>query len=333
MNSRQRVLTALQVGQPDRVPFMEGSIDRGLQVQIMQREDFTPFELADTLGLDALGVDFLPPLFAAKVVLGDREYLTSGMLDSDEDLSLMQFPDPDDPALYTSARRLVDENRGERAIFARIRLGASPLLLSMGLENFSYALVDNPALVEKVFAAFNDWTIRVVSHLRDVGVDFVWNFDDLAYKTGPMISPRTFRKVFMPGLSRVAHAIRATGLPWVFHSDGNLMLILDDLLTLGMDGLHPIEPGAMDIHLLKQQYGRRLCLVGNIDLHHTLTQGRPEEVEREVRDRIDDIGRGGGYIISSANSLTSYCLLPNVLAMRDAIARYGWYSRTDTQPS
>ncbi|MFH1929654.1 MAG: uroporphyrinogen decarboxylase family protein, partial [Chloroflexota bacterium] len=64
---------------------------------------------------------------------------------------------------------------------------------------------------------------------------------------------------------------------------------------------------------------------GNIDLHYTLTRGTPAEVEAEVRDRIERVGRGGGYIISSANSITSYCKLENVLAMRDAVARYGWY--------
>lgn len=84
----------------------------------------------------------------------------------------------------------------------------------------------------------------------------------------------------------------------------------------------------MDIEALKQEIGHRVCLVGNIDLHYTLTQGTPQEVEDEVRRRIEVVGRGGGYMISSANSITSYCKLENVRAMVDAIRRYGVYGES-----
>ena len=97
----------------------------------------------------------------------------------------------------------------------------------------------------------------------------------MAYKTGPMFSPTGFREYFLPHLQRVAAVIQGEGLPWIVHSDGNLMLLLDDLLTLGFDGLHPLEPGPMDIEAVKRDYGQRLCLVGNIDLHYTLTRGHP----------------------------------------------------------
>jgi uroporphyrinogen decarboxylase len=65
-------------------------------------------------------------------------------------------------------------------------------------------------------------------------------------------------------------AIKNEGLSWIFHSDGDLMLLPDDLLTLGFDGLHPLEPGPMDIVAVKERYGHRLCLIGNIDLHYLL---------------------------------------------------------------
>jgi len=103
------------------------------------------------------------------------------------------------------------------------------------------------------------------------------------------------------------------------------MPILDELLSLGMNGLNPIEPGAMDIELMKEKYGDRLCLIGNINLHHTLTVGTPVEVESEVRERISKIGKNGGYIIASSNSITDYCRPENVLALRDAIIKYRDY--------
>ena len=87
-------------------------------------------------------------------------------------------------------------------------------------------------------------------------------------------------------------------IPWIYHSDGNLLPLLDDLLTLGMNGLANIEPNAMNIVELKKKYGRRICLVGNIDLHYTLTQGTAEETEAEVKKRIEEVGPDGGYILA-----------------------------------
>jgi uroporphyrinogen decarboxylase len=81
----------------------------------------------------------------------------------------------------------------------------------------------------------------------------------------------------------------------------------------------------MDIAEVKKRYGGRICLMGNIDLHYTLTRGTPEETEAEVKRRIEEVGPGGGYILASANSLTAYCKPENVLAMNRALLKYGAY--------
>ena len=329
MNSRERVLAALRREQPDRVPFVEGGIDPPLQRALMGRADFLPEELNERIGLDNLMVDFLPPIVGIHEVHDGINFLAKPLLLTRADLDLLVFPDPEDPALYRAAEALVKRNQGRYAVAAKMRMGASPLLMSMGLEAFSYALADDPGLIDTILGRYADWTIAVVRHLRAVGVDLVWTFDDMAYRTGPMFSPRIFRTVFMPHLRRVADAIKGAGLPWIVHSDGNLMPILDDLLTLGFEGLHPLEPGPMDIEAVKQAYGHRVCLVGNIDLHYTLTQGTPAEVEAEVKQRIATIGKGGGYMISSANSITSYCKVENVWAMVNAIRTYAPYATTD----
>jgi uroporphyrinogen decarboxylase len=114
-------------------------------------------------------------------------------------------------------------------------------------------------------------------------------------------------------------------IPWVFHSDGDLNLVFEDLLTLGMDGINPFEPPIMDIAAIKKKYGQKICLWGNIDLVYTLTMGTPEEVDEEVRQRIREIGPGGGYICASANSITPYCKKENIYAMLNAIKKYGAY--------
>ncbi len=81
----------------------------------------------------------------------------------------------------------------------------------------------------------------------------------------------------------------------------------------------------MDIKTVKEKYGIRVCLWGNIDLVYTLTRGTPEEVEAEVKQRIKEVGQGGGYILGSANSITDYCKVENVIAMAKAVKKYGKY--------
>jgi uroporphyrinogen decarboxylase len=81
----------------------------------------------------------------------------------------------------------------------------------------------------------------------------------------------------------------------------------------------------MDIAAIKKKYGHKLCLWGNIDLNYTLTQGTPEEVDAEVKQRIRDVAPGGGYICASANSIMPSCKKENIHAMLKAIKKYGKY--------
>jgi len=209
-----------------------------------------------------------------------------------------------------------------KALCITTRMGVSNTYLSMGIEHFSLQLYENRDFVLKMMDIFIDWACKAVKKINELGFDFMIIPEDLAWKQGPMFSPKMFRELFLPRMKKVAENIK---IPWIYHSDGNLMPILDDLLTLGMNGLANIEPNAMDINELKKKYGRRVCLVGNIDLHYTLTQGTPEETEAEVKKRIQEVGKGGGYILASSNSLTGYCKPENVLAMHRALLKYGNY--------
>ena len=113
-------------------------------------------------------------------------------------------------------------------------------------------------------------------------------------------------------------------IPWVVHTDGNILPFLDDLLTLGIAGLHPIEKGAMDIGVIKRSYGNQVCLLGNVDLN-ILGMGTAQDVDAEVRELIREVAPGGGYIVTSGNSLAAYLRPENVFALADAVQRYGDY--------
>lgn len=322
MTGKQRVLMALNLEQPDRVPFMDMVVPR-MQKAIMGTDDFDLVELAHKLNMDAIWYDFFPPVFARKQMQDGMEIVLDGLIKSRKDLSLIQLPDPHDPAFYDGAKKFIEKyGNSDLALCGRIRLGVSSSLLSMGMEGFSYALADDPGFVEEVLHIYAEWCGVVIEHLNGIGFDYYWSCDDIAYKAGPMMSPTTFRELFLPKMRKASQQIK---LPWIYHSDGNITPVLDDLLTLGMNAIHPLEPGAMDITEIKAKYGQRVCLVGNIDLHYTLTQGTAEEVEAEVKQRIRDIAPGGGYILSSANSIPHYVKPENLIAMADAVVKYGKY--------
>jgi uroporphyrinogen decarboxylase len=92
-----------------------------------------------------------------------------------------------------------------------------------------------------------------------------------------------------------------------------------------MNAMNPFEPPCMNLKEAKQKWGDRICLWGNIDLVNTLPYGTVDEVEAEVKQRIEDAGKGGGYICATANSITNFCKMENVLAMTAAVRKHGVY--------
>jgi len=360
MIPRERVLTALKRGQPDKVPWMENDVEEEIQIKLMGgRTDFTPGELCRTLGMDGFGYhfpsggeahdgqavqttgltgkeawyyptsvtfDFTPPWIAemGTDATTGRTYIKRGLLTDRDSLKLFDefMPDPDHPARYERVAQWLEEYREDFAVFSRIRLGSASTFECMGLDVFSIMMYDDPDLVKEIHLRFSEWSARVVQNLNKLDIDLIWANDDHADNKAPWINLEMWDEFFRPYQQMVADEMKK---PWIFHSDGNLFPILDGLVTLGMSAIHPVQPAAMDIKKLKDQYGDRVCIVGNIDLDYTLPTGTAEEVEAEVKDRLERIGEGGGYIISSANSITNYCKPENVQVMADTIRKYGHY--------
>jgi uroporphyrinogen-III decarboxylase len=140
-----------------------------------------------------------------------------------------------------------------------------------------------------------------------------------------MISPRLFREYELPRLRAVVDIAKRHGIPVIKHSDGNLYPILDDIIGTGITALHPIEPGAMDLKVVKERYGKKVCLAGNVDCRYVLPFGDEAAVRRDVRRCIDQGGEGGGYILTSSNSIHADVKPENVLTMVNEARKYGRY--------
>jgi len=137
--------------------------------------------------------------------------------------------------------------------------------------------------------------------MRKIGA--FWYGDDLAYTEGMMVAPKTYRQYLLPWLEELFGIARKAKMPVVMHTDGDVRLLIDDLIGIGLNALHPIEPKAMDIYQLKEKYQGKLCLIGNLDMAGCLGRGTPEQVREEVREHIRRLAKGGGYAVGSSNSV------------------------------
>ena len=344
LTPRERVLAVLRREIPDRVPWMEGLIQNGIASAVCGEPILVDWPVAPdgfptqsgaqlaegqkavnrALGKDNIQFSAFAPIFAHKMEKADDGspvLVGDGIIRTREDFDTQfRLPSPDDSGFVEKAREFVAHKEDYCAV-ACVRLGIGATLLSMGIEAFSYAMADDPQLIVDVHDAYADWTAQVVPVLEEVGFDIIWAFDDVAFNSGPVFSPRFYVEHILPKERAVTSTF---SLPLITHSDGDMTPLLDPWLQLGQAAIHPIQPDVMDIHAVKADYGDRVCLVGNIFMND-LVHKEPADIEAQVRERIETIGKEGGYIISSSNSLTDDMKPENVRAMSDAIRKYGVY--------
>lgn len=195
----------------------------------------------------------------------------------------------------------------------------------MGFNHFGLSLVLDEQLVADVFTQVARIQLRGLEKiLTRPYVGGVWVVDDLAFGNGPIISPQAFRDHVFPWYRRMAEQCHEHGLLFLFHSDGNLMRLMDDLIDLGVDVLQPIDPSCMDILRVKETYGDRLCLAGNVS-NELLRSGQTQEVEDRVKVLLRQVAPGGGFCLGSGNSVPSWAKFENYMIMRETNERYGKY--------
>jgi uroporphyrinogen decarboxylase len=194
-----------------------------------------------------------------------------------------------------------------------------------GIDKLTYDIYRNPDFAKRLIRVVADTNYEIAKHMLNRGIDLFIAADDIADNRSPFFPPRIFREFFFPYLKRLIDECHRRGIPFMIHSDGKLSPILDDLVSMGIDGLHPIDPGAMNLAEVKRKYGDKIFLRGNVDCTHMLPYGNEAEVRRKVRRCIDEAGEGGGFILSDSNSMHSNVKTENILIMIDEGRKYGRY--------
>lgn len=317
MTGYQRFMTALRRQQPDRVPIWELLVNRPV-IEKMYGPDCSYLDFAEKENLDGVcvaenirqtPVDDNHFYDEWGILWGygkaDAPYPAQHPIRSEADLDRLVPPDPEADHRLTTLEEAVRRFKGEKAI---VFLGHDAYEFSANLRGMDNLLMDyalNPDLAHRLARVVVDYKKRVIERALEVGADVALTGDDYAYRHAPMMSPAHFREFILPYLKEIVDLAHAKGFPYIKHTDGNIWSILDMMVEeAGIDGIDPIEPIAgMDIGRMKQQYGDRVCLCGNVDCTVVLTRGPKELVIEAVKETIAKASVGGGHIMASSNSI------------------------------
>jgi uroporphyrinogen decarboxylase len=189
-----------------------------------------------------------------------------------------------------------------------------------GYEEFLMDLADKPEWCEFILDRFTRRNLQIAAAAARAGVDYIITGDDVASQKNMMFSAQTWRRLMKVRWAKVcaeARRIKPDIQIW-YHSDGNIMEIIPDLIEIGVTILNPVQPECLNPQEVKKQYGKHLVLDGTIGTQSTMPFSGSEEVKRVVRERKETLGFDGGLILSPTHILEPEVPLENIAAFVDA---------------
>jgi len=349
MTKKERVALAINHKEPDKVPKGEIAIDDSLTRKLIgagRHDQLGPLgsELAarELLNMDIAFVNDFPvkvvgqteegydiiqgPFGNQMVDNGKSSHNFKPLVDDIEDADNYDVPDMN--WCPTEKLDFYKEN-SDMYLVAQIGGPASNVYLCMGMEDYMVYSLTNTKEIGIIAERIMEYEIERAKTFLDHGADAILIADDIAFNSGPFLPPAIMDQIVYPYLKWAVNEIKKyKDVPVFMHTDGYIYDVMDKIIECGFDGLQSLQPSSgMDIAKIKANYGKDLCLMGNIDLDYLLTFGSPQEVEDEVKRVIDIAAPGGGFILSSCNILVDIVKPENALAMYNCAEKYGIYGR------
>lgn len=330
MKPRERIVTALDHREPDRVPRFEIWLDNDGLVDQVGDGDLQRAHV--NLGLDCIMLpNQNPPTTNA---WGDgldewgrvwkNGWYAGGVVETEEDLKRYSPPlEYADEHFDAPKTEEVMELYPDHCFIYGSHIGPfTAAYMAMGMERFFRALLRKPAVVHAVLEARTEWCMAMFQRAATLGADILVLGDDAGTNMGPMISAEMWREFVLPHHRRI---VEEAGAPVIWHSDGDILPLLPMAVEAGFVGVHSLEPNAgMDLAQVKREFGDELALVGNVD-PAVLCSEDLKAVHGEVRRCMEEGAPGGGYLFGSANSIFTGMNIAAVVEMFRYAAEIGSY--------
>jgi len=229
---------------------------------------------------------------------------------------------------WKQAEYIMEKCGRDMFVMAVVEIDFPPM--SMGALNgviFLEAMAIYPELCERYLDYRLKKGIKFVEKYARLGVDCIFDGEDLAGSGGPLFSPKDYMSFYAPRFQKLSEEIHKNNMLYLRHTDGNIMLFADEfLLQSGFDGYQSIDPSAgMDLKFIKEKYGNKITLMGNVDCATALHLGTKEDVIKDTLRVIKSAAKGGGLIVSSSNTIHSSIPTKNYMQMLETVRKYGKY--------
>ncbi len=223
-----------------------------------------------------------------------------------EDVEAFQFPDPEAKGRFRDAEALVKKYHDNYLVFGDIEVTVFSLAHQLaGMEKMLVDMMMEAEYVVPLFEACAEFQTQIGLKLIDLGVDAIWFGDDFGTQTSLIIPPEIFRSQLKPVYKRMVDRFKAAKpdiIP-ILHCDGAVADLLDDIRDIGFEVFNPVQPGVPG-HLpqdMKNNFGDKFAFWGAIDQQDLLPNGSDEELEKDIIEKINILGKGGGYMIAPAH--------------------------------
>jgi uroporphyrinogen decarboxylase len=239
------------------------------------------------------------------------------MADSlEERIRLWTPPDPDQEGNYDWMVRDFKAQTGDYFVvpsgyFGLYERAYGVISITQMLEG----MAGFPTAIGELLDKITDYRITVAENIVKLGFFEMGHMgDDLGQQHMPFFSLKMFRVIFLPRYKRLWKVFKDAGMPIAMHSCGNVTVFLPDLIDIGLNILHPVQP-CMDIHQLKKEFGKDLIFWGGIDTQELLPFGTPEEIKAHVVETIRTLGKGGGHIIAPSQEVMRDVPFENIIVL------------------
>ncbi|HOX04778.1 MAG TPA: uroporphyrinogen decarboxylase family protein [Planctomycetota bacterium] len=344
LSSRERVRLALEHREADRVPvaMVCSGINPGARRALAEhlkatRNTTVDAYLAPLIDIQGIGPDYIGPALPERTdIWGVRrrpvqygegaydeiEHHPLAAAAGEADLAAHPWPSPDwfD---YESIAGKIQALEGQELclLVANGNIFETSWYLR-GFENIFVDLATQPEVAGAIFVRVTDFYLEYFTRLLRAGrgrIDLVFTADDIAGQNGLLMSLEMWAENIKPHHVRLNRRIHEHGAKVVYHSDGGVMEAVPGLIDMGIDVLQALQFDAqgMEPRALKERHGHQLCFEGGVSVQRTLPFGTPEDVRREVRQRIAVLGRAGGFILGPSHVIQDGTPPENIVAMFD----------------